>query len=85
VSLRTRNLYSQGTAEPRSFDVNRLEVLRGPQGTLYGAGSMGGTIRFLSNAPDPGAFAATASAQLADTDHGGVTYEAQSVLNLPFL
>jgi outer membrane receptor protein involved in Fe transport len=83
VSLTTRNLYSQGMAEPRFFDIERVEVLRGPQGTLYGAGSMGGTLRFLSNQPDPSGFSGTASAQISETEHGGTNYEAQAVLNLP--
>ena len=44
--------------DPSLFDLNRVEVLRGPQGTLYGAGSMGGTIKLVTNQPDPKAFAA---------------------------
>ena len=39
--------------DPSLFDLNRVEVLRGPQGTLYGAGSMGGTIKLVTNQPDP--------------------------------
>jgi len=42
--------------DPSLFDLNRVEVLRGPQGTLYGAGSMGGTIKLVTNQPDPRAF-----------------------------
>src|SRR6266446_550044 len=44
--------------DPSLFDLNRVEVLRGPQGTLYGAGSMGGTIKLVTNQPDPHAFGA---------------------------
>ncbi len=52
VSLTVGNVYSMGTVEPKFFDIERVEVLRGPQGTLYGASSMGGTIKFIANQPD---------------------------------
>src|SRR5450755_2326584 len=38
--------------DPSLYDLNRIEILRGPQGTLYGAGSMGGTIKLVTNQPD---------------------------------
>src|SRR5713101_8970216 len=38
--------------DPALFDLNRIEILRGPQGTLYGSGSMGGTIKLVTNQPD---------------------------------
>ncbi len=83
VSLTTRNLYSQGTAEPRFFDIERVEVLRGPQGTLYGAGSMGGTLRFISKQPDLKTFGGDARAEVSSTADGGTNYQAQAVLNVP--
>ncbi len=85
VSLTTRNLYSQGTAEPRFFDIDRVEVLRGPQGTLYGASSLGGTIKFISNQPDATRFSGNANTELSRTSHGGTNYMAQAVLNVPLV
>jgi outer membrane receptor protein involved in Fe transport len=85
VSLTTRNLYSQGTAEPRFFDIERVEVLRGPQGTLYGASSLGGTIKFISKQPDLKNFSGSASVSVSDTSHGGTNYEAEGVLNIPLV
>ncbi len=69
---------------PDLYDLNRVEVLRGPQGTLYGSGSMGGTIRVIPNAPNPEAFESSAEVKFADTDHGGFDYAANSMINLPF-
>ena len=69
---------------PDLYDLNRVEVLRGPQGTLYGSGSMGGTIRIIPNAPNPDAFESSAEVKFADTDHGGFDYAANSMINLPF-
>lgn len=83
ISLTTRNLYSQGTAEPRFFDVERVEVLRGPQGTLYGASSLGGTLKFVSKQPDATQFEGSALAEVSSTSHGGTNTNLQGVLNVP--
>lgn len=55
------------------FDLNRVETLRGPQGTLFGSGSVGGTIRYITNQPSPDAFEAAieANANLVDGDSLG--------------
>lgn len=65
------------------FDINRLEVLRGPQGTLYGANSFGGVVRYITNAPKLNRTEVRAQAGLEDTAHGGLGYNAAAVLNLP--
>ncbi len=65
-------------------DLDRVEVLRGPQGTLYGSGSLGGTIRFVQNAPDPGAFDAKLNVGVSDTSHTHAPNdEVSGVLNIP--
>jgi iron complex outermembrane receptor protein len=69
---------------PTLYDLNRVEVLRGPQGTLYGSGSMGGTIKLVPNAPNPDAFDASSQTTVADTDHGGFDYAQNAMVNLPF-
>ncbi len=69
---------------PDLYDLNRVEVLRGPQGTLYGSGSMGGTIKVVPNAPNPEAFDASAEVKFADTDHGGFDHVENGMVNLPF-
>jgi iron complex outermembrane receptor protein len=65
------------------FDVDRVEVLRGPQGTLYGSSSMGGAVRILTAQPDPAAFAVNAEVGGSSMDGGGEGYLAKSAVNLP--
>jgi iron complex outermembrane recepter protein len=85
ISLTTRNLYSQGTAEPRFFDLERVEVLRGPQGTLYGASSLGGTLKFIGKQPDLKRLGGNALAEVSSTDHGGTNHVLQGVINIPLM
>jgi iron complex outermembrane recepter protein len=70
--------------DPNLYDLNRVEVLRGPQGTLYGSGSMGGTIKLVPNAPNPTAFAASAELTPSYTDGGGFNRSENAMINLPF-
>src|SRR3984885_8208034 len=55
------------------YDLNRTEILRGPQGTLYGAGSMGGTIKLVTNPPKLGTFEGSAAVSASETASGGGT------------
>ena len=67
----------------RTYDLARVEVLRGPQGTLYGDGSIGGTIRLLTHEPDLENFAARVDAAGMSTKDGEDSYRAQGMLNVP--
>lgn len=69
----------------RLLDMQRVEVLRGPQGTLYGQGSLGGTLRYITNQPDLNAFGGTFATEGAAIDGGGVDWKADGVLNLPLV
>ncbi|MGB6308494.1 MAG: TonB-dependent receptor [Steroidobacteraceae bacterium] len=69
--------------DPNLYDVDRVEVLRGPQGTLYGSGSMGGTIKIVSNQPKLGVFEGSAQATGSYTDGGGANGGGNLMLNLP--
>jgi iron complex outermembrane recepter protein len=86
VSLTAPSASNEGkiVISPALYDLNRVEVLRGPQGTLYGSGSMGGTIKVVPNAPNLDAFDASAQATFGDTDHGGFDHAENAMVNLPF-
>lgn len=66
-----------------TFDIQRVEVLRGPQGTLYGSSTLGGLLKFVPNAPDPSGFAAQVEAGGTEVDHGGSGGFARAMVNLP--
>jgi len=72
--------------DPTLFDLNRVEILRGPQGTLYGAGSMGGTVKLVTNQPDPRAFASNVELIGSGTDDGGGFNHTENLMvNIPLL
>ncbi len=65
-------------------DVQRIEVLRGPQGTLYGAGALGGAMRIIPNAPELGKFAGDVDGRVGYLEHAGKpTYTTTAMANLP--
>jgi outer membrane receptor protein involved in Fe transport len=71
--------------DPTLYDLNRIEILRGPQGTLFGSGSMGGTVRLITNQPDLTEFHASAESILSGTEGGGFNHNDNFMLNLPLI
>jgi iron complex outermembrane receptor protein len=65
------------------FDVNRVEVLRGPQGTLFGSGSLTGTVRYITNQPELGVTSAAVELGGSSVGAGGFGGDAKLALNLP--
>jgi iron complex outermembrane receptor protein len=61
---------------PKTFDLDRIEVLRGPQGTLFGAGSEGGTVRYIMTQPSLTKESTYVRAEAASTKYGQASYEA---------
>jgi len=65
-------------------DINRIEVLRGPQGTLYGAGALGGALRLIPNSPELNSFTGSAEASGSELAHStGTGYSLKGMINIP--
>lgn len=73
----------QGPLDVHIYDVARVEVLAGPQGTLYGASSQAGTIRVITNKPDPGGFESGYSIEANSISHGGTGHVIEGFVNIP--
>jgi len=67
------------------FDLQRLEVLSGPQGTLYGASTLGGLLKYVTAPPDLDNYGVTVQSDLSDTANGGLNHSERGVLNLPLI
>ena len=74
---------SQLQPEVRLVDIERIEALPGPQGTLYGSSSQSGTLRYITNKPDPSGYYADVRLNGNTVDHGDSGYGLSGVLNLP--
>lgn len=65
------------------YDLDRIEVLRGPEGTYYGASAVSGTVRIITNKPNPEAFDYGADLAGGSIAHGETTYEGKAFVNVP--
>ena len=71
--------------DPRFIDIERIEALRGPQGTLFGASSQSGTLRVITNKPNPARFESWADAEISTTRGGDVSHDLSAMVNLPLV
>jgi iron complex outermembrane receptor protein len=74
-----------GNPYPVTFDLARIEVLRGPQSTLFGAGAEGGAIRFITNEPSTTSYSGLFRSELSATEYGALSYEAGAILGGPIV
>lgn len=76
---------SESSSQPdiKLYDIDRIEVLRGAQGTLFGSASLSGTLRILPKQPDLADFEGLGQAQLSNTEHGGMNEAVNGMVNVP--
>src|SRR5580700_8902872 len=70
---------------PKSFDMDRIEVLRGPQGTLFGAGSEGGTVRYITTQPSLTKSSLYSRSEVSSTEYGDPSYETGAAIGGPLV
>jgi len=80
-----RLTYNAPEPDLRLYDIDRIEVIEGPQGTLYGAGALGGIIRIVPKMADAGAFHASATAGRSATRGAAPGYDLGGMVNIPIL
>ena len=86
AAVSTSGAFAGGASLPISLgllDLKRIEVLRGPQGTLYGAGAMGGVLKYVTNTPSTDTFSTSLTTTLSDTSHGSFNGTYGGYVNVP--
>lgn len=76
---------SAAVPNTNAYDMSRVEVLRGPQGTLYGASALNGVVRILTNDADPSRFEFKARGGASTTKGGDASYRADAAINIPII
>ncbi len=84
-SVGTTSDSASSTPDLRLFDVARAEILRGPQGTLYGSGSMGGTVRVIFEKPKADRWEGAVNANLISPEGGDLGYSLDGMVNVPIV
>ncbi len=88
VIITGENLNSEGGRQPdiKMFDIERIEVLKGPQGTTFGSSSLSGTIRWIPAQPDMSTYAAEIGTGLSTTRYsGGASWNVDGMVNIPII
>jgi iron complex outermembrane recepter protein len=85
VSSISGTSFQQTNIDPDLFDIERIEILKGPQGTLYGSSSMGGTVKIVTKQPNRERTEAKFNVQGSGTAHGGGNYETNAALSFPIV
>jgi outer membrane receptor protein involved in Fe transport len=83
ISSGSTTSFAQAIVDPKMYDLERVEVLRGPQGTLYGSSSMGGTIRLITRQPVIGETEGSVSTEVSSTKEGGTNFRVNGMYNAP--
>lgn len=79
-----RTGYSGPDPDLRLIDIGKVEILEGPQGTLYGSGAVGGIVRLTPNPAEFGEFSASLASGISSTRHGDIGFDGAATVNLPF-
>ncbi len=85
LTISENNNLGVGGATPQAFDLDRVEVLRGPQGTLFGASSEGGSVRFITPSPSLTTYSGYGLAEVSGTEGGGPSGEIGAALGGPIV
>ncbi len=85
VYIDEQPITSSKQADPRLIDIERVEALSGPQGTLYGSSSQSGTLRIVTNKPDPTQFDAFADMTFRSMEEGEASYDISAMVNIPLV
>ncbi|MEH3120366.1 MAG: TonB-dependent receptor [Sphingomonas phyllosphaerae] len=85
TQLQTRALRGFSQPDPQLFDIARVEILRGPQGVLFGSSAMGGLVRVVTNLPDASRIDALGQVSVSTIQDGGASGDAKVMLNLPIV